>query len=81
MGDALKAEDFHLGAEVFSSDGKSVGELQRVLVDDPDYGLKALVVKEGGRFSGLLLAPGSALLAGEVVVPIAAIWLSNIVLV
>ena len=73
MGDALKADDFHLGAEVVSSDGKVVGELKRVLVEDPDYGLKAVVVKEGGRFSGWLLAPGSALLADEVIVPIDAI--------
>lgn len=73
MGDAPKADDFHLGAEVVSSDGKVVGELKRVLVEDPGYGLKALVVKEGGRFSGLLLAPGSALLADEVIVPLDAI--------
>jgi sporulation protein YlmC with PRC-barrel domain len=70
MGDALKADDFHLGAEVRSSDGKEVGTLKRVLVGGDDYALKALVVKEGGRFSGLLLAPGSALLADEVIVPI-----------
>jgi sporulation protein YlmC with PRC-barrel domain len=70
---AMKADDFHLGAEVRSSDGKVVGELKRVLVEDPDYGLKALVVKEGGRFSGLLLAPGAALLADEVVVPVDAV--------
>ena len=65
----MQADDFHLGAEVRSSDGKVVGELKRVLVEDPDYGLQAIVVKEGGRFSGLLLAPGSALLADEVIVP------------
>ena len=69
----MNADDFHLGAEVVSSDGKIVGELKRVLVDDPDYRLKALVVKEGGRFSGLLLAPGSALLADEVIVPLDAV--------
>ncbi|HZQ49958.1 MAG TPA: PRC-barrel domain-containing protein [Candidatus Dormibacteraeota bacterium] len=73
MSDAPKADDFHLGAEVVSSDAKVVGELKRVLVEGPGYGLKALVVKEGGRFSGLLLAPGSALLADEVIVPLDAI--------
>lgn len=46
-----------------------MGELKRVLVEDPDYGLKGLVVREGSRFSGLLLSPGSMLLADEVVVP------------
>lgn len=73
VGDALKADDFHLGAEVRSSDGKVVGELKRVLVEGDGYALKALVVKEGGRFSGLLLAPGSALVADEVVVPVEAV--------
>ncbi len=42
----LKADDFHLGARVFSSDGKEAGELVHVLVDG-DYNLKSLVVKEG----------------------------------
>ena len=73
MGDAPKREDFHLGAEVRSSDGKSVGELKRVLVTGDDYALKALIVKEGGLFSGLLLAPGAALLADEVIVPMDAV--------
>ena len=73
MGDTLKADDFHLGAGVVSSDGREVGELRRVLVEDPDYSLRAIVVKEGSRFSGLGLAPGSLLLADEFVVPIDAI--------
>jgi len=70
VGEALKPDDFHLGAEVVSSDGKDVGELRRVLVEDPDYSLRAIVVKEGSRFSGLGLAPGSLLVADEVIVPI-----------
>lgn len=73
MTDALKADDFHLGAEVRSSDGVVVGELRRVLVEDSDYGLKALVVKEGGRFSGLMLSPGSLLVADEMIVPVDAV--------
>jgi uncharacterized protein YrrD len=73
MTDALKADDFHLGAEVRSTDGKVVGELRRVLVQDPAYALKALVVREGGRFSGRLLSPGSLMLADEVIVPIDAV--------
>jgi len=73
VADALKADDFHLGAEVVSSDGKEVGHLRRVLVEDPDYSLVAIVVKEGNRFSGLGLAPGSLLVADEVIVPIDAI--------
>jgi len=66
-------QDLHLGAEVVSSDGKVVGELKRVLVEDSDFGLRGIVVREGGRFSGLLLAPGSMLLADEVIVPPAAV--------
>jgi sporulation protein YlmC with PRC-barrel domain len=73
VGDALKADDFHLGAEVRSNDGVVVGELRRLLVEDPGYGLKALVVKEGRRFSGHLLSRGSMLLADEVIVPIDAV--------
>jgi len=73
VGEALKADDFHLGADVVSSDGKDVGELRRVLVEDPDYSLRAIVVKEGSRFSGLRLAPGSLLVSDEVIVPIDAI--------
>ena len=61
------AKDFHLGADAFASDGVEVGKLVRILVD-PDYKLVGLVVKEGARFSGHRLAPGSLLLADEVVV-------------
>jgi sporulation protein YlmC with PRC-barrel domain len=62
-------DDFHLGAEVRSSDGRTIGKLHRLLVGAADYGLKALVVKEGREFSGHLLSPGSMLLADELVVP------------
>jgi sporulation protein YlmC with PRC-barrel domain len=71
VGDAqptLKAEDFHLGAEVYSSEGKDVGKLVHVLVDS-DYRLQAVVVKESRRFSGRLLSPGSMLLADEFIMP------------
>jgi sporulation protein YlmC with PRC-barrel domain len=63
-----ETEQFHLGAEVRSSDGKDVGKLVHVLVG-PDYELKALVIKESGRFSGHLLSPGSMLINDELVVP------------
>ena len=67
MGDA-ETEQFHLGAEVISSDGKEVGKLVHVLVG-PDYDLKALVIRESGRFSGHLFSPGSMLVNDELVVP------------
>lgn len=67
MGEA-QTEQFHLGAEVRSSDGKEVGKLVHVLVDS-NYELKALVIKESGRFSGRLFSPGAMLINDEVIVP------------
>ncbi|HEY3586493.1 MAG TPA: hypothetical protein VGK85_05050, partial [Myxococcaceae bacterium] len=66
---SLSPDDFHLGAEVRSSDGRKIGKLHRVLVGGSDYGLKALVVKESREFSGHLLSPGSMVLTDELVVP------------
>jgi len=63
-----KGEDFHLGASVFSGDGREIGELVHVLVDS-DYRLQALVVKESRAFSGLRLSPGAMLVADEFIVP------------
>ncbi len=63
-----ETEQFHLGAEVRSSDGVEVGKLVHVLVG-PDYSLTALVIKESRRFSGHLLSPGSMLLVDEFIVP------------
>lgn len=63
-----KAEDFHLGAEVHSDDGKEVGKLAHLLVDG-DYRLHSLVVKESAGFSGRSLTPGSMLVADEFIVP------------
>ena len=71
MGDAesvWNAEDFHLGAGVYSSDAKRVGKLVHVLVDS-NYQLRSLVVKESRVFSGHALSPGSLLLADEFIVP------------
>lgn len=61
-------EDFHLGADVVSSDGREIGKLVHVLVG-PDYTLRALVVKESASFSGRRFAPGSWLVNDEFVVP------------
>ena len=62
----FSADDFHLGATVYSSDGREIGTLRRVLVDSTDYELKAVVVKETHSFSGHLLSPGSMVLVDEV---------------
>ncbi len=64
----MEREDFHLGATVYSADDRHVGSLVHVLVDS-DYGLRSLVVKETGLFSGHLLSPGSFLIADEFIVP------------
>jgi sporulation protein YlmC with PRC-barrel domain len=64
----LNREDFHLGAHVYSSDGKEIGELVHVLVDG-DYKLQAMVVKESRGFSGGFLSPGSLLVNDEFIVP------------
>jgi sporulation protein YlmC with PRC-barrel domain len=63
-----QADDFHLGADVYSNDGKHVGKLVHVLVDT-EYRLRSLVVKESAGFSGRLLSPGSLLVSDEVIVP------------
>src|SRR5712692_1930866 len=63
-----KGGDFHLGAAVFSSDGREIGELVHVLVD-PEYSLRGIVVKESRAFSGRGLAPGSMMVGDEFIVP------------
>jgi sporulation protein YlmC with PRC-barrel domain len=68
----VKADDFHLGARVATSDGKEIGELVHVLVDR-DYRLQAIVVREGGRFSGSWLSPGARLVNNEFLVPAGAL--------
>jgi sporulation protein YlmC with PRC-barrel domain len=73
MASGAKTKDFHLGAPVYASDGTHVGELEGTLVDKDSLELKALVVKEDGRFSGHFLRPGSMLLTDELVVPLAAV--------
>jgi len=61
-------EDFRLGAEVHSSDGKEIGTLAHLLVG-ADYSLKALVIKESAAFSGHRFTPGSWLINDELIVP------------
>ena len=72
-----RVEDFHLGADVISSDGKHVGTLDRVIVDDKLQELHEFVVKESKLFSGHLLSPGSALMTDDLIVPVAAVASSS----
>ncbi|MFI5285248.1 MAG: hypothetical protein ACHQ4F_02905 [Candidatus Dormibacteria bacterium] len=66
-------EDFHLGAQVHTSDGHHAGTLQRIVVDRDSLDPHALIVLETEWFSGRILAPGSGLLVAEVIVPLDAV--------
>ena len=68
-----KAADFHLGADVIASDGRKVGTLARIIVEEEGFDARALVVKEEESFAGRLLAAESLFITDEVVVPIAAV--------
>lgn len=68
-----QAGDFHLGAAVYSSDGKHVGTIKRALVREDDFELRAIVVEESKVFKGHLLAPGALGLEDDLVVPIDAV--------
>lgn len=65
--------DFHLGAAVQSSDGRQVGTLHRVVVDQDTWEPHRLIVKESPGFSGRLLALAAGLVADELVVPMPAV--------
>jgi len=66
-------EDFHLGAAVYSSEGKHVGTVKRTLVRESDFELRAIVVEESKVFKGHLLAPGALGLEDDLVVSIDAV--------
>lgn len=65
--------DFHFGARVVSRDGREVGSLHRLVVQEEGLDPRAIVVKEGARFSGRLLAPGSWYLVDDVLIDVAAV--------
>lgn len=64
-----QTEDFHLGADVYSSDGKLIGTVKRTLVREDDFELRAIVVAESKVFKGHLLAPGALGLEDDLLVP------------
>ena len=61
--------DLRLGASVHSADGRRIGELARVIVEEDGFDLRAIVIREDVRFSGRYLAPGSWYLTDELIVP------------
>jgi sporulation protein YlmC with PRC-barrel domain len=65
--------DFRLGADVVASDGRKVGKIASVIVEEDGFDLRALVVKEEESFAGRLLAAESFFITDEVVIPIAAV--------
>ena len=69
----LQLADFHLGSDVIASDGRKVGTLVRVVVEEEGFDLRALVVKEEESFAGRLLAAESFYITDEVVIPTTAV--------
>src|SRR2546428_10582721 len=65
--------DFDLGADVVAGDGRKVGTLVRIVVEEKGFDPRALVVKEGESFGGRLQAAESIFITDEVVIPIAAV--------
>jgi sporulation protein YlmC with PRC-barrel domain len=65
--------DFHLGASVFSSEGRHVGSLQRMIVDQDTWDPHHLVVKESVRFCGHLLTSAAGVMTDELIVPLHAV--------
>lgn len=65
--------DFRIGADVVASDGRKVGKIASVIVEEDGFALRALVVKEEESFAGRLLAAESFFITDEVAIPIAAV--------
>jgi sporulation protein YlmC with PRC-barrel domain len=65
--------DFHLGADVVSGDGRKVGTLVRIVVEEDGFDPRALVIKEEESFAGRLQAAESIFITDEVVVPMTAV--------
>jgi sporulation protein YlmC with PRC-barrel domain len=66
------AEDFHFGAQVFSSDGRHIGALSSMIVDSDSFDVHAIVVKETHHFSGRHAA-GTAMMEEEIAIPIGSV--------
>jgi len=65
--------DFRLGAPVETSDGRKIGTLVSVLVEEHGFDPKALVVKHDESLVGRLIAAEKLFVTDEIVVPIAAV--------
>src|SRR5260370_42659620 len=65
--------DFRIGADVVASDGKKVGSLVSVIVDEQGFDPRALVVKDENSLAGRLRGDSKLFNTDEVVIPIAAV--------
>ena len=65
--------DFHFGATVVSTEGRNVGTLKSVVVDQDGFDAHALVIKEEEPLAARLLGAESLTVRDELVVPIAAV--------
>lgn len=65
--------DFRLGADVVASDGKKVGSLVSVIVDQQGFDPRALVVKDEESLVGRLRGDSKLFTTDEVVIPITAV--------
>src|SRR6266446_4145473 len=65
--------DFRLGADVVASDGKKVGSLVSVIVDEQGFDPRALVVKDEISLGGRLRGDSKLFTTDEVVIPITAV--------
>jgi len=68
-----KVSDFRLGADVVASDGKKVGSLVSVIVDQQGFDPRALVVKDEESLMGRLRGDSKLFTTDEVVIPITAV--------
>jgi sporulation protein YlmC with PRC-barrel domain len=66
------SEDLRLGADVYSSDGRHIGSLARLIVDATTYAAHAIVVAETRRFSGHSLA-GAAMMEADIAIPLGSV--------
>src|ERR1700730_5482179 len=63
-------EDFHLGAPVYSRDGRHVGSLHRLVIEAQTWEPRQIIGQETGRLRGHHLGGGARLLPDDIIVPL-----------
>jgi sporulation protein YlmC with PRC-barrel domain len=59
------------GRPVVSSDGRTIGNLERLVVEEEGFDPHSIIVREADQFSGRRFAPGSWYFHDEMIVPVA----------